>query len=768
MSKRQLSLGEVFPPAKMRSVDVEEQSPVFQSYLDDTAGSELGQTIDFEELEVDPPVLVFQPELKISDSVRPFDVSKTLTDNLYQPKLSVFPTRNGKRFQRDWYMKFPWIEYSQERDSVFCFACSHFPQHDTPDNFTSIGFHDWNHGVQKLQKHSDSFSHKTSVMAKIQQESTKGSITTQVQAISLKQLEENRHYVRTVAEVVELCARQGLALRGHRESEGERNRGNFLEILTLISKKDSIVRSKLEGAKYARYTHHDIQNEIIETFSSLIKKDILNDVQISKWFSLLVDESRDIAKIEQLSVCLRYIKDGSPREEFIGFWETDGLSAIKLCDQIIKILHEFGVDIQNTAGQGYDGASVMSGRCRGVQSLFRQTVPHAIYVHCYCHRLNLVIVDCCSSVPAAARFFALLQDLYVFISSSIPHKKFMELQNEMLPDFPNRELKRQSETRWICQWRGINTVIKTMGPLIATLEYFEEDHSSNERHTTADILLKRLNTEFAVCLILFEDILGKAKAVTVVLQSPDKDLSQAVELVQALQSDVNEKLEVESKWEFLMEKIQNLLVEHNFPEPLERRRRRVRHDTTPVVAKTKQDFREQVFIPCLKIILEELQRRFSNDAIDVMQGINSLNPKHRNKSTFLSVECLTKFSRHYNVHVDGLVHECAIMQKMLDNREKNAEKIPESLWELHQILLVNAEPLPILHQLSQISLILPITTASCERSFSSLRRVKIWLRNSMSEQRLSGLGLMALTDRIVDYDVFIDKFSQTYRRIQLK
>ena len=71
--------------------------------------------------------------------------------------------------------------------------------------------------------------------------------------------------MRTVAEVVELCARQGLALRGHRESEGERNRVNFLEILTLISKKDSIVRSKLKG-------HHDIQNEIIETFSSLISR----------------------------------------------------------------------------------------------------------------------------------------------------------------------------------------------------------------------------------------------------------------------------------------------------------------------------------------------------------------------------------------------------------------------------------------------------------------------------------------------------------------
>ena len=84
----------------------------------------------------------------------------------------------------------------------------------------------------------------------------------------------------------------------------------------------------------------------------------------------------------------------------------------------------------------------------------------------------------------------------------------------MNPGFQSRELKRQSETRWICQWHGINTVLKTMGPLIATLEHFEENHSSTERHTTADCLLKRLNTEFAVCLILFEDIIGKAKAAT--------------------------------------------------------------------------------------------------------------------------------------------------------------------------------------------------------------------------------------------------------------
>ena len=63
--------------------------------------------------------------------------------------------------------------------------------------------------------------------------------------------------------------------------------------------------------------------------------------------------------------------------------------------------------------QNYDGASVMSGHLSGVQAQIRKLTTKALYFHCYCHRLNLVIVDCIKSVPAAAEFFVLLEALYV-------------------------------------------------------------------------------------------------------------------------------------------------------------------------------------------------------------------------------------------------------------------------------------------------------------------------------------------------------------------
>ena len=41
----------------------------------------------------------------------------------------------------------------------------------------------------------------------------------------------------------------------------------------------------------------------------------------------------------------------------------------------------------------------------GVQERFKRKVPQAVYVHCYAHRLNLVLVNCVHNIQAAEEFF---------------------------------------------------------------------------------------------------------------------------------------------------------------------------------------------------------------------------------------------------------------------------------------------------------------------------------------------------------------------------
>jgi len=42
----------------------------------------------------------------------------------------------------------------------------------------------------------------------------------------------------------------------------------------------------------------------------------------------------------------------------------------------------------------------------------------------------------------------------------------------------------------------------------------------------------------------------------------------------------------------------------------------------------------------------------------------------------------------------------------------------------------------------QVSVILPVSTATCERSFSTMRRIKTWLRTCMNQDRFSNLSIM--------------------------
>ena len=53
---------------------------------------------------------------------------------------------------------------------------------------------------------------------------------------------------------------------------------------------------------------------------------------------------------------------------------------------------------------------------------------------------------------------------------------------------------------------------------------------------------------------------------------------------------------------------------------------------------------------------------------------------------------------------------------------------------------------PVLSKSLQIHAIQPVTTATVERSFSNLRKLKTWLRSTISEDRLTCLSLLAINN----------------------
>ncbi|KAJ0439325.1 putative HAT dimerization domain-containing protein [Helianthus annuus] len=50
----------------------------------------------------------------------------------------------------------------------------------------------------------------------------------------------------------------------------------------------------------------------------------------------------------------------------------------------------------------------------------------------------------------------------------------------------------------------------------------------------------------------------------------------------------------------------------------------------------------------------------------------------------------------------------------------------------------------------RILLTIPVTVASAERSFLKLKLLKSYLRSSMSQERLSGLAMIAIENEVLD------------------
>jgi len=93
------------------------------------------------------------------------------------------------------------------------------------------------------------------------------------------------------------------------------------------------------------------------------------------------------------------------KETFLGLYQLEDQSAAGMTKEVLAILDRLNISIQKCYGQGYDGASVMSGVYNGVQIKIKNIQSNAEYVHCASHNLNLVVNDIVRGCSEISRFF---------------------------------------------------------------------------------------------------------------------------------------------------------------------------------------------------------------------------------------------------------------------------------------------------------------------------------------------------------------------------
>lgn len=108
------------------------------------------------------------------------------------------------------------------------------------------------------------------------------------------------------------------------------------------------------------------------------------------------------------------LTDTGVKERFVRFEDvTSGKRADDIAGLIICFLEE-NECLNKVVAQCFDGAVVMSSGLNGVQTKVKKRSPLALFIHCYAHRLNLVLTQGASKLKECKIFFTHLNGLATF------------------------------------------------------------------------------------------------------------------------------------------------------------------------------------------------------------------------------------------------------------------------------------------------------------------------------------------------------------------
>ena len=62
----------------------------------------------------------------------------------------------------------------------------------------------------------------------------------------------------------------------------------------------------------------------------------------------------------------------------------------------------------------------------------------------------------------------------------------------------------------------------------------------------------------------------------------------------------------------------------------------------------------------------------------------------------------------------------------------------------------------------------PVSSVVCERSFSKMKLIKTYARNSMSDERLSDLSILAIEKKFeIDFEKVVDVFAKNHKNSRI-
>lgn len=679
-------------------------------------------------------------------------------------KVDRYPKdKNGRSFQNDWLSKFKWLEYSEELDKVFCCACKTFQPTGTKElTYISTGFNCWKKALDKnkgFPAHELSKNHLTAISMceerKIREQKNQ-SIST---LVNDKILEENRYYISSLVEMIQFLSVHELPFRGTFDMENNCENGLFSSFYDYTIKKDSKLADIVKRIpRNASYLSPKIQNDMIEIMVDLVRKDIAKNVLTADvpWYTLFMDGTRNKKMQEIVAFGIRYIQKGKIMQQTLSVEVAKSCDAKALTELALNVLEKCKLDTKYLLSQCYDGASVMSGGKGGVQALLQNKLGRKIpYVHCYNHRLHLVVMKVATN-DEIQKFFGQCVALYNFFKKS-----------NVRSIYEGKSLVRLLEQRWSGHYEIIMIIYENFEEIVEALKLIkvraQKKFDAEDAALSIGLLHSLTNETFCFCLALMKKVLGILQPADKILQSHDVSLKKSSEIINSVQQILN-SLRNDSSFESSLEE-SNILFKKLENEG---RIKRIRKKNTLLENSIVYDYINEpneevnysqklksVYYETIDAILRELESRFSNN-LELIEAITSAEILNADTESYAVLK---------ELGIDIPQKEEIIVAK--NYLEINSDPQIDFFSKLYDMKVA----FPNVYNLIATCRVFACSTAICESTFSALSRIDRFQRQCMTDQRQANLVLLSF-EKNVTKNINVREFLKTFnsladRKLQL-
>ncbi|XP_072380630.1 zinc finger MYM-type protein 1-like [Diabrotica undecimpunctata] len=631
--------------------------------------------------------------------------------NLLISKVTKCKSRDYKRsFKIEIYEKTDWLCGCATTNTLYCFPCLLFG--DEESEWTKYGIKDLVHLSEKIKKHQHSKSHISAKLGfnLLGKQDIRQQLNSAYRLNIAKhneQIKNNRYVLSKIINCVKFCGAFELALRGHDERKDSINPGIFRGLINFSAELDLALKDHLQQATVFKGMSKDIQNDLLDCMLSVCQAHIKKEIAASKFVSIVSDETSDISNIFQMVIVYRYtLQNGTPVERFWTFLKPNNHDAVSLAGCIEECLSCVLSSSDKLISQSYDGASVMSGVHGGVPKLIQDKFRYANYIHCYAHQLNLLMSQATSINTNVRIFFADLTDITNFFSNS-PQRV------AILDEVVGNRVPSASATRWNFKIRTVNMVYENREALIECMERIQSTSRQSDTITKAGALLRLLNdNKFVFWLKVFHRVMPH---VDILYSQIQKTATDSV-IVKRCLTTFEENIQKERDNIHTIRETE--LTDIDDSQSRKRRKKNDRNSYVSTIIQAKE---------VCDTILSEIKRRFLFTGHLEIAKLFSVDNFEIYSSNFPTLTLESAINNYPFLNKNKLRTELEIVYRRSDFKELSGAV------HLLKFLIENnlQEDFSEINLILQVLVTMPMTTAEAERCFSTLKRIKTFLRSTM-------------------------------------